>query len=153
MAEFQLTSPAFEDGGVIPAKYGYRRSNGNPPLVVRGTPPAASSLVVIMEDLDVEVYVGHNWYNWGVWNVDPERTRIPEDWSPESAQVARNDFDDLTYSGPHPDKSDHRYEFRLYALPIVLDLLETVSVHRLREVADDEAVARATLRGVYPAPD
>ncbi|MFB6171376.1 MAG: YbhB/YbcL family Raf kinase inhibitor-like protein [Haloarculaceae archaeon] len=91
-------------------------------------------------------------YHWGVWNVAPGRDRIPEGWDPDRAVVARNDFGDRDYGGPDPSRTDHRYEFRLYALPSRLDLVATATVRQLATRAEEAAIARDTLRGVYLAP-
>lgn len=150
MTALQLRSPLFDDGEEVPSRCGIDGANVNPPLAIANVPPAAASLALVAEDLDIELEVGHRWYNWGVWDIDPDRTHIPEGWSPTDAVVARNDFDDRTYSGPDPHGVDHECEFRLYALPSTPNLLETAPVGRLDSVAREDAIATATLRGVYP---
>ena len=52
MSNFTLESEAFDSGGVIPRKYGYKNGNRSPPLKISGVPENTSSLVLIMDDPD-----------------------------------------------------------------------------------------------------
>jgi hypothetical protein len=55
---FELTSPAFEDEGVIPAPHSCHGGNDSPPLAW-GTPPSGTqSFVLVMDDPDAEQVVG-----------------------------------------------------------------------------------------------
>lgn len=44
----ELTSPAFENGGTIPQKYGLDFENTNPPLSITGVPGGARSFVLFI---------------------------------------------------------------------------------------------------------
>ncbi|HXW02864.1 MAG TPA: YbhB/YbcL family Raf kinase inhibitor-like protein, partial [Nitrosarchaeum sp.] len=52
MTDLILESSAFKNGEQIPKKYGYKNSNVNPPLTIKGIPKDTKSLVLIMDDPD-----------------------------------------------------------------------------------------------------
>ena len=155
MAEFELRSPAFEDGGVIPRQYGYRERNVNPPLVVEGVPPETVTLAFVVEDPDAVAPAGKVWDHWVVWNVSPaeadSRLDIPEDWDPASAggQAGTNDYGERGYGGPNPPDREHTYLFRAYALDTTLGLAPSATKEELEDAVGDHVVETATLRGRY----
>lgn len=54
----QITSPAFENNGLIPSKYTCDGENINPGLEIAGIPDKAKSLVLIIDDPDVLANAG-----------------------------------------------------------------------------------------------
>ena len=82
-----LSSPAFDDGEPIPRRYGYTEDNVNPPLSISGVPEGAASLLLLVDDPDAVEPAGHIWDHWLVWDVDPDRETIPEEWSPDAASA------------------------------------------------------------------
>ena len=151
MAEFELTSPAFEDGDPIPRAYGYTERNVNPPLRVSGVPGDAASLALVVDDPDAVEPAGKIWDHWLVWNVPTETTEIPEDWEPSSvgAIEGQNDFGESGYGGPNPPDREHTYEFRLYALDTTLDLGTGAGREAFEDAATGHLVASAELSGTY----
>jgi hypothetical protein len=61
MNDLILESSAFKNGKEIPRKYGYKNTNINPPLKIKGIPQNIKSLVLIMDDPDVMGAVGKIW--------------------------------------------------------------------------------------------
>ena len=120
-------SPVFEENGYIGEEHtcdGYERS---PPFYIAQVPPETKSFVLLMEDLDAEDSQGESSRNhWVVWNI-PVVEEIEEQELPHGAVVGVNDFGDNAYAGPCPHNSEHRYEFRLYAINKVLNLDEDSS--------------------------
>ena len=53
-----LSSPAFDDKGEIPKKYGYKNKNSSPPLSISNVPSECKSLALIMDDPDAKKVVG-----------------------------------------------------------------------------------------------
>ena len=43
-----LSSPAFDDKGEIPKKYGYKNENSSPPLSISNVPSECKSLALII---------------------------------------------------------------------------------------------------------
>jgi Raf kinase inhibitor-like YbhB/YbcL family protein len=85
MSDLKRTSPAFSDGDSIPRKYGYTVEDVNPPLTIEGVPAEAESLALVMDDPDAIEPAGKIWDHWVVWNIDPSRSTIAEDWDPSNA--------------------------------------------------------------------
>lgn len=147
----ELSSPAFDDGGPIPDRYGYAEDNVNPPLRIAEVPDGAASLAVVVEDPDAEPVAGKVWKHWLVWNLPPDRRAIPEDFDPDHASEGRNDFDEDGWGGPDPPSGEHTYVFRAYALDRYLDLSDHATVEGFHRAAADHVLEEATLRGTYAA--
>ncbi|SDZ93853.1 hypothetical protein SAMN04488065_1326 [Haloplanus vescus] len=147
----ELSSPAFDDGGPIPVAYGYTERNVNPPLELAGVPDDAETLALVVDDPDAVEPAGKVWIHWLVWNVNPTRKRIPEDWSTDSATATEgeNDYEEVGYGGPNPPDREHTYRFRLFALDDTLDVPEGSSLDRLEQAMAGHVVAEAVLEGTY----
>lgn len=119
---FTLTSPAFENGGMIPRKFTCDEENINPELHIGGVPAGTKSFVLIMDDPDVpkerrpEGYFDH----WVVYGMSPETTVIKEGEVLSTGGL--NGRGAPGYVGPCPptefQPTEHRYFFRLYATDI-----------------------------------
>ena len=142
----KITTKAFSDTHPIPRRLTADGKNVNPPLTIRGGPPEAESLVLIVDDPDAAM---GTWNHWLVWNISPRTTVIKEDSIPAGAIVGRNDAGTAKYVGPSPPRGTHRYYFRLYALDKTLDL-PTGSVRPdLEDAMRDHVLDRAELLGRY----
>lgn len=147
--DLQLTSPAFEDGGEIPRKYGFREENVNPPLSIGGVPDATESLTLVMDDPDAVEPAGKVWLHWLVWNVPPSRAEIPEGWESDEAVEGVTDFDERGYGGPAPPDGEHTYRFKLYAVGTTLDLPDSATKREVGEAMQGEVLAATQLEGTY----
>ena len=145
----ELSSTAFADGDAIPRQYGYTERNVNPSLSWSGVPSDAASLALVVDDPDAVEPAGKVWDHWVVWNVDPERSGIPEAWTPSDAVEGTNDFGATGYGGPNPPDGEHTYEFRLYALDERLALESGATKAHLEEAMADHVLATAVLHGTY----
>lgn len=147
----ELSSPAFRDGDPIPVEYGYTERNVNPPLELSDVPEAAESLAIVVDDPDAVEPAGKVWIHWLVWNVNPTRKRIPEDWSTDTAAATEgeNDYGETGYGGPNPPDREHTYRFRMFALDDTLDVPEGASLDQLERAMEGHVVAEATYEGTY----
>ena len=118
----KLESYAFENGKVIPRKYGYKIENLSPPLQISEIPEGTKSLVLIMDDPDAMVAVGKVWVHWVLWNISPNTKEVLENSIPNNSVEGKTDFNEIRYGGPAPPDKEHTYIFKLYALDISLDL-------------------------------
>ncbi|MCX6765658.1 MAG: YbhB/YbcL family Raf kinase inhibitor-like protein, partial [Candidatus Moranbacteria bacterium] len=131
----KLSSPAFENNQYIPSDYTCDGKNISPPLIISDASPVAKSLVLIVDDPDAP---RGDWVHWTIWNVKPDTREIAENSVPEGAIEGMTDFGRPGYGGPCPPRVDerqrveagppsgvHRYQFKLYALDVVLDLSST----------------------------
>ncbi len=144
-----LASPAFEDGGEIPRRYGFDGENVNPPLSVSGVPGGAGSLALVVDDPDAVEPAGEVWLHWLVWNVDPSRTEIPEGWDPEGAVQGTNDFDERGYGGPAPPDEEHTYRFKLYAVGSTLGLSGSADKRDVGAAMQGDVLAQTQLTGTF----
>jgi len=113
-----LTSPAFEDGQMIPEKYGYRNENISPPVSWAGAPGPTKAFAIICDDPDAP---SGEWVHWIIFNIPADTKGLGEGVSkdavlPNGAYQGMNDFKNTGYDGPCPPSGVHRYRFKIYAL-------------------------------------
>lgn len=149
MAPLTLTSPAFAEGERIPDKYGYTADDVNPPLEIDGVPDGTAALALIVDDPDAVEPAGKVWDHWLVWNIDPDMTRIPEDWDVSGAIEGRNDYGDKGYGGPNPPDREHTYRFKLYALEQELAIDPGATKDRLESAMEGNVIEETQLEGTF----
>lgn len=151
--ELRLTSPAFEDGELLPEYVGFANENENPPLHIEGVPEGAETLVLIMDDPDAADVVGHVWDHWLVFNISASVEEIPRGWYPgdDDAVVAYNDFLERDWGGPAPPGEPHAYHFKLFALDATLDYPPAIRKTRLGSAMtmDANILSQTQLTGEY----
>lgn len=147
-----IRSGAFENGGTIPRKYGYKNENRSPPLEISQIPAGTKSLALIMDDPDAMGAVGKVWVHWVVWNIEPSAAGIGENSVPTGCVQGMTDFDEVGYGGPAPPDREHTYVFKLYALDSVLDCKEGSDKSRIEDAIRGHILAEARLEGKY-SPD
>lgn len=73
-----LTSPAWTDGGAMPATHAQTGRDVSPPLAWSGTPEGTQSFVLLVRDLDeVAPQTGEDRLHWLVWNIPGAATSLP----------------------------------------------------------------------------
>lgn len=112
----ELTSPAFENEGVIPERFTCKGLNINPPLHLGHIPEGTRSLCIIMHDPDSP---SGDFVHWVGYDIAP--TEMLAEGSKPGRQGA-NDFGKIGYGGPCPSEGTHRYLTEAYALDTVLEL-------------------------------
>jgi Raf kinase inhibitor-like YbhB/YbcL family protein len=124
-----MTSPAWEDGGVIPDKYTQAGgpTSPSPELKWSQVPMGTQSFVLLMHDPEPVLAKGSKMdiTHWLIWNIPGTSTGLPEG-------VAQGDLPDGSrqvslrsngYMGPGaPAGPYHHYTFELYALDIKLEV-------------------------------
>jgi Raf kinase inhibitor-like YbhB/YbcL family protein len=145
-AKMKITSPAFQEGGIIPDKFAKRGENVNPPLRIEGTSARAKSLVLIVDDPDAPVGL---FTHWLVWNIDPKTTEIAESSVPKGAVQGTNDYPGRGYDGPQPPSGTHRYYFRIFALDDTLDLSAGAKRKELDQAIRGHVIAQGEYMGRY----
>jgi len=149
MSNFTLESKAFDNGGIIPRKYGFKHGNNSPPLKISGIPENTSSLVLIMDDPDAMGVVGKVWVHWVLWNMSPNTEEIVENFIPEGSVEGKTDFDEIGYGGPAPPDKEHTYIFKLYALDMTLDLEQGSTKADVEESMKNHILAEVKFEGKY----
>ncbi|HKR53331.1 MAG TPA: YbhB/YbcL family Raf kinase inhibitor-like protein [Chthoniobacterales bacterium] len=141
-----VTTPAFQAGGDIPAKFTCNGANINPELKINGTPNEAKSLVLIVDDPDAP----HGLFtHWILWNIDPKTTNIGENSAPVGGIQGTNDFGKRNYGGPCPPSGTHRYFFKIFALDTKLDLKPSARRAELDAAMRGHTLAQGELMGRY----
>lgn len=150
-AMMQLTSAAFEPGGMIPATYTCDGPDVSPPLSWTEVPPGTRSFALIADDPDAPV---GTWVHWVVWNIPVSASGLQENL-PKTASLANGaqqgttDFRRIGYGGPCPPAGTHRYFFKLYALDIMLDLPSSTTKRDLERAMEGHLLAQTELMGTY----
>jgi len=145
----KIESNAFQNGGEIPRKYGYKKDNVNPALIINDVPADAKSLALVMDDPDAMGAVGKIWVHWVVWNIDPSTGQINENSIPSNSIQGKTDFGEIAYGGPAPPDKEHTYLFKLYALDDKLSLDEGSTKSQLEEAMKNHVIAETKLKGRY----
>lgn len=141
-----ITSPNFQGGGDIPAKFTCKGTNISPELQIGSAPNEAKSLVLIVDDPDAPRAL---FTHWIVWNIDPKTTRVAENSAPAGGVQGTNDFGKGSYGGPCPPSGTHRYFFKIFALDIKLKLKPSARRAELDAAMRGHVLAEGELMGHY----
>ena len=145
-SSISVTTPAFQAGGDIAAKFTCNEANVNPELKINGVPNEAKSLVLIVDDPDAPRGL---FTHWIVWNIDPKATDIGENSAPAGGIQGTNDFGKRNYGGPCPPSGTHRYFFKIYALDTKLDLKPSARRAELDAAMRGHTLAQGELMARY----
>ncbi len=148
-----LTSPAFEEGGTIPAKYTCDGDNISPELRIEGVPPGTRALVLVMDDPDIPDFVKtergiEKFDHWVLYNIPSDTTVIGEGAS-EIGSPGLTSRGSEGYTGPCPPDREHRYIFRLYALSEELAFETPPTLDAVEREAREKMLESASLIGRY----
>jgi Raf kinase inhibitor-like YbhB/YbcL family protein len=149
MSNFSLDSKSFDNGGIIPRKYGYKNGNYSPPLKIGGIPENTISLALIMDDPDAMGAVGKIWVHWVLWNIEPSIIELKENSIPSNCLEGETDFGEIGYGGPAPTDKEHTYIFKLYALDKKLDIDKNSTKKQLEKAMNNHIIVETKLEGRY----
>jgi len=149
--EIKITSSAFADGGLIPAKYTCDGADVSPPLQWDVVPEGAKSIAFICDDPDAPM---GTWVHWVLFNLPAQAKDLaenipPDKTLPDGAKQGTNDFRRIGYGGPCPPSGTHRYFFKIYAIDTELDLEAGASKRQLLKAMDGHILAQGQLIGKY----
>jgi Raf kinase inhibitor-like YbhB/YbcL family protein len=142
-----MTTTAFEDGGVIPAKF-VGQMGVSPELKWSQVPMGTQSFVLLMHDPEPALNRGTmDVTHWLVWNIPATSTGLPEGVmaAAESPDGMRQvSLRSNGYMGPGaPAGPYHHYTFELFALDIKLDVPQATS----QQAADTRKAIFAAMEG------
>ena len=144
-----LESPAFDNSGIIPQKYGYKNRNLSIPLKISEIPEGTKSLALIMDDPDAMGVAGKVWVHWVLWNISLNTKEILENSIPEDSIEGKTDFNEIGYGGPAPPDKEHTYIFKLYALDITLTLKQGSTKVEVEESMKEHIITEVKLEGKF----
>ena len=142
-----ITSPSFNDGETIPKKFTCDGGDFNPELQIQNVPPEAKSLALVLHDPDAPLSGGFT--HWVVWNIKPSTTFIKEESIPPGSVEGLNTAGENRYAGPCPPPGSHHYQFKLYALDVMLEMRENTPAAEAWIEIEEHAIAEAELVGKY----
>ena len=138
-----ISSPAFENEGIIPSKYTCDGDDINPPLEIDNIPAGTKTLAIIVEDPDAPKGTFDHWI---VWNIPPEspveENRIP-------GMSGKNGSGKTGYYGPCPPSGYHRYYFHVFALNKSLELEDGEDKKALKAAMEPHIIAKGSFMGRY----
>jgi Raf kinase inhibitor-like YbhB/YbcL family protein len=152
----ELSSPAFATGARMPVRFTADGEGVSPPLVWRGVPDDASSLVLLVEDADAPT--PSPLLHALVWNMPPGETGLAEGAIAEGAEaereggdVGRNSFFAKGWlpPDPPPGHGSHDYVFQLFALSETPDLGHNPGRSQVVRAIRGGVLAAGMLVGTY----
>lgn len=151
----QITSPSFENNGIIPKKNNGFGADISPAFRLSNLSPEAVSTVIIMDDLDIPIIKSLN--HWLIWNI-PKSEFIPENipYGPVVSSIGNAKqgvgYGQNRYRGPKQPvfvRNRHRYIFRFYVLDCFLDLDSNVRKSDLLEAMGGHIIQQGNITGIY----
>jgi Raf kinase inhibitor-like YbhB/YbcL family protein len=142
-----LTTGAWTDGGMIPAKYTQAGAQVSPPLAWSNVPDGVQSFVLIARDTDAAIGTGtDDILHWMVWNI-PASARSLAEAMPQGNQLPDGSRQ-ISASGPYyrgpgapASGPPHHYLFELYALDATIDVPAVGQSPPLTRAAVEQAMA------------
>ncbi|MDR3556251.1 MAG: YbhB/YbcL family Raf kinase inhibitor-like protein [Syntrophobacteraceae bacterium] len=151
-----VSSPAFKNGGSIPARYARPAAGGlnmSIPLKWSGAPPGTKSFALSIVDHHP---VAHLWVHWMVLNIPAEVMSLPEGASgrqmPSGSIELANSFGNPGYGGPQPPRGSgpHAYVITVYALSVArLALDPNTTLAGFSEALDRKTLGKASMTGYF----
>jgi Raf kinase inhibitor-like YbhB/YbcL family protein len=153
-----LTTPAFEDGSIIPPKFTQAVDTPiSPKLQWTNVPENTASFTLIVRDPDgaPEKKVA-DVLHWMVFNIPGSARELPEAIAsvaqlPDGTIQAKNTRGGVGYRGPGAGAAGpyHHYTFELYALDAKLDLGPDATRADVLKAMDGHIVGKAALIGRF----
>ena len=153
-----LTSPDFEDGGIIPNKYTQADEHPiSPKLEWTHVPPGTMSFTLILHDPDVAIQrKNQDVLHWMIFNIPGTATGLPQNVPteaklPDGTINAKNLRGGVGYMGPGMGAAGpyHHYTFELYALDTKLDLGPDATRDQVLSAMDGHILAKGVLAGRF----
>jgi Raf kinase inhibitor-like YbhB/YbcL family protein len=147
----KITSPAFEEGALIPGKYTCDALDISPPLEWSEGPEGTQTYALINDDPDAPV---GTWVHWVIYNLPVNVNELPEDVPSmevleNGGKQGKNDFGRIGYGGPCPPGGTHRYFFKLYAVDMELEVKAGLTKKELLNLLEGHVLAECQLMGRY----
>jgi Raf kinase inhibitor-like YbhB/YbcL family protein len=158
-----LTTPAFDDGGIIPNKYTQAAENGatvSPKLTWTNVPDGVVSFTLILHDPDTSLDKTTNEVlHWMVFNIPGTARELPEG-VPAQAQLTDGSIQALNRAqkvgylgmGARAPGPYHHYTYELFALDTKLSLGPDATKADVMKAMDGHVVAKAALEGRFHRP-
>jgi len=137
----KLSSPEFENNGIIPIKFSCKWLNINPTIIIHAINPNTESLVLIMDDPDAPMWTRDH----RILRNIPITDRIEENSVPEWAIQWKNSRWENKYWWPCPPNWTHRYFFKIYALDTKLNIPSSSTKSNLEQAMQWHIIEKAEI--------
>jgi Raf kinase inhibitor-like YbhB/YbcL family protein len=153
-----LTSTAFEDGGIIPAKYTQNDPSAvSPKLDWINVPAGTVTFALIMHDPDTSLQKKTDEVlHWMAFNIPGTATGLPEGVAataqlPDGTVQAKNTRAGIGYMGPGAPAVGpyHHYTFELFALDTKLDLGPDATKADVLKAVDGHILGKGVIEGRF----
>lgn len=151
LSDMQVTTPAFEPHGAIPARHSGEGDDLSPALCWTGAPAGTKAYAVICHDPDAPLVTPgtYGFVHWVLYDLPGSIDGLDEGTSAGTAGV--NDFGNSGYGGPMPPEGHglHHYYFWVLALDRSLDLAPGLTMWQFLEQAEPHILGMNRLIGTY----
>lgn len=152
LSEMQVTSNAFGQREMIPAKHTCEGEDVSPHLAWQGAPDGTAGFAVFCHDPDaplVQPDGNYGFVHWVVYNIPADVTELAE--ATNSYTTGANDMGGTGYGGPAPPPGHglHQYYFWVLALNQATDLPAGLSLWQLLERLEPSIIGMNRLVGTY----
>lgn len=152
LSSMKLTSPAFQAGEAIPARYTGEGEDVSPALAWRDAPQGTRAFAVFCHDPDAPLVGAQGTYgfvHWVLYNIPASTSSLAEATSDYTSGMT--DFGKQGYGGPMPPNGHgkHQYYFWVLALNEDLKLEPGLSLWQLLERIEPHVLGMNRLVGVY----
>ncbi|MGE0404877.1 MAG: YbhB/YbcL family Raf kinase inhibitor-like protein [Candidatus Korobacteraceae bacterium] len=155
-----VTSPAFEDGGIIPNRYTQADPKPvSPRLEWTNVPDGTVSFALIMHDPDVaRQRTTEDVLHWLIFNIPGTARFLPEGVPPTpqlpDGTVQAKNVADMGYRGPGAPAQGphHHYTFELFALDIKLDLGSDATREDVLKAMNGHILGKGVVVGRFVRP-
>ncbi|MFR6272805.1 MAG: YbhB/YbcL family Raf kinase inhibitor-like protein [Blautia sp.] len=132
MKKLIVSSPCFEDGGLIPVKYTGHGEDVSPELVLDDLSEMAESIAIIMDDMGHPIPAYNHWVIWNIPAISLIPENIPHGEQVDSLGAIQGcGYGKHRYRGPKPPFNwSHIYHFNVFSLDCRLDLPSTARKKR-----------------------
>ncbi|MGI9225343.1 MAG: YbhB/YbcL family Raf kinase inhibitor-like protein [Woeseiaceae bacterium] len=151
LSDMTLTSPAFDAGGSIPARYTGEAEDVSPALAWGNVPDGTRSFALICHDPDAPLVTPgqYGFVHWVLYGIPGSVTDLPEGVGDYVQGV--NNFGNAGYGGPMPPEGHgtHHYFFWLLAFDSEPDLEPGLTMWELLEKIEPSVIGMNRLVGTY----
>lgn len=152
MEKLMITTPCFEQGGLIPVECTGYGADKSPELRLNGLSKNAVSIAVIMNDMGHPIPAYNHWVIWNIpaVSVIPGNISCGEQVEQLKPAVQGVGYGKHRYRGPKPPFNwSHVYHFNVFALDCFLDLPSTARRKVLLAEMQGHILQEAILVGHY----
>ncbi len=151
LSQMQVTSPAFQSRGQIPARHTGEGEDVSPELAWSGAPEGTKSFAIICHDPDAPLVkpATYGFVHWVLFDIPGSAQKVEEGTSKGISGIT--DFGKQGYGGPMPPQGHgpHHYFFWVLALDRELGLEPGLTMWDFLERAEPHILGMNRIVGVY----